>query len=465
MYELLPEYIERLELIASHVQASEQLQQYLEEEEEEHYNQMKELYEPHINLVYQDVAREHPLQLTNMETVLLNPAFEGLFLPRILGYSVLRGAINVNYKYIRPQDHFQNILEVICNSANFDILKKRIGQTIQMGFALSSDIWVTNLLAKVNNRRVRNYLQALKSDRLRDIRERRTAYTRYERQFRNENFLSVKFPETPAELTIEYPALARFFHYRVQHQAENNTSLHTAIDQFLDTKALIGSKEHFKLSALYGAFFQALPEDSAKTLKKNFNAAREVIPESDELLLGFLLELHQDKNVSLDEQSDLRLSKIVDAKQKDQLSEYYELVAAIHTEGYTNDTTQEKIRAAYLNHEGLSDFNEGVRRTIFHYFHRFVSNLETSDYSSFFEITKLFAVYMGLFDNQKFNQDLKDLSMSYVRKLLKTYTDKRGKDYQDIKKFVSATFLDFKFLTDKEIVNLFKTRRKKKTEA
>ena len=121
----------------------------------------------------------------------------------------------------------------------------------------------------------------------------------------------------------------------------------------------------------------------------------------------------------------------------------------------------------YLSHEGLSSFNEGIRRTIYRYFHDFVNNLETSDYPEFFEITKLFAVYMGLFGNQQFNQDLKELSMAYVRKLLKTYTDKRGKDYQDIKKFVSATFLDFGFQTDKEIVNLFKTRRKrrKKEEA
>ncbi len=55
--------------------------------------------------------------------------------------------------------------------------------------------------------------------------------------------------------------------------------------------------------------------------------------------------------------------------------------------------------------------------------------------------------------------------MAYVRKLLKKYTDKRGKDYQDIKKFLSRTFKDFEFLKEKEIVELFKTRRKKKSTA
>ena len=47
-------------------------------------------------------------------------------------------------------------------------------------------------------------------------------------------------------------------------------------------------------------------------------------------------------------------------------------------------------------------------------------------------------------------------------KLLKKYTDKRGKDYQDIKKFVSTAFQDFGFLKEKEVVEMFKTRRKRK---
>ena len=100
--------------------------------------------------------------------------------------------------------------------------------------------------------------------------------------------------------------------------------------------------------------------------------------------------------------------------------------------------------------------------TILGYFRRFIENLEATSYADYFELTKLFPPYMSIFANQKFNQDLKDLSMSYIRKLLKKFTDKRGKDYQDVKKFVSTSFIDFKFLKEKEVVELFKTRRKRK---
>jgi hypothetical protein len=84
------------------------------------------------------------------------------------------------------------------------------------------------------------------------------------------------------------------------------------------------------------------------------------------------------------------------------------------------------------------------------------------DYPEYFELNKTFTTYMNIFINQEFNQKLKDYSLVYVRKLLKKFTDKRGKDYQDIKKFVSSTFVDLGFLTEKQVVELFKTRRKKK---
>lgn len=460
MYELMPTYLERLETIAGEIQASEVLQQYLEEEEEEYFNTLKETFEPHINLVYQDVAAHHPLQLIHLERILLDTAFEGLFLPRILGFSVLRGTVDQRYKYTRPQHHFQDILLAICNSANFDILKKRIGQTIQIGFALSSDIWVTNLINAIDNRRVRHYLQGLKSDRLRVVEERQRDYARYNRQFLNENFLSVVFPDTPSELTIEYPSLERFLLYRINTQEDNN-SLLEPLDAFVSNEALIGTKEHLKVSTLYGAFFN-LPDDSEVTLSEAIEKMRAELPDADEVQLEFLLYLHAHKDIKLTPEADLSLAAFYDRQSKDQLSEYFTIIEKIHTEGYTNESTQEAIREVYLNHEGLSAFNEGIRRTIYQYFATLVKNLEVTDYTSYFEVTKLFAVYMGLFGNQQFNQHLKELSMAYVRKLLKVYTDKRGKDYQDIKKFVSATFLDFGFLTEKEIVNLFKTRRKRK---
>lgn len=462
MYELDDKYLVQLEDIASEVQESDELVSYLEEEEEEFYLRLKEMFEPKIGLVYDEVAAKDPLQLIALETVLLNPLFEGLYLPKILGYSVQRGEINEKYKYVRPQDHFKDVLLAICNSANFDILKKRIGQSIQMGFALSSDIWVTNLISSISNKRVRYYLQGQKLDRYRPLGARKTGYHRYQKQFINDNFHTAEFPGTISELKIMFSPLKNFLIYRIRSRWDN-ASLIAPLKTFLENEAFPKTEEYLQIAFLYGAFFELNEEDS-QHLSKHLAAVRKDLPECDEKWLAFVLELHKRDDVKLDPQADLRISALLDKKVKDQLSEYYTLTDQIHSQGYMNEEVHEAVRVFYSRHEGLSLINECVRAVIYGYFQRLISNLEEKAYPDFFEETKLFPVYMSIFANQKFNQDLKDLSMAYVSKLLKKFTDKRGKDYQDVKKFVSTTFVDFKFLKEKEVVELFKTRRKRKKQ-
>ena len=460
MYELEPEYLEQLEIIAGEIQASEALANYLEEEEEEYYDELKEAFEPRLHEVHRTVAEVRPLQLIALELVLLDDAFEGLFLPKILGYSVLRGEINEHMRYVRPQDHFRDILLTICASANFELLRKRIGQTIQVGFSLSSDIWVSNLIQEVDNKRVRSFLQSLRKDDLRNPKHRRELYERYQRQFRDEIYQTAEFPTNAAEAAVLFNELKSFLLFRNSHDFDNS-SLLAPLDEMATNESLHGTREFRQLITIYAAFFDPTAAEK-KRLEKVFNARRKATPEFSEEVLRLLLELKNNSQVRYGAEEDNRLSEIADHKIDDELSEYLELTDRIHRDGYNTTEVQEAILKAYNSHPGLSDFNENIRQTIYGYFHRFISNLEPTDYPEFFEISKLYALYIKLFGNQQFNQQLKDLSMNYVRKLLKTYTDKRGKDYQDIKKFVSTSFQDFEFLTEKEVVNLFKTRRKKR---
>lgn len=463
MQELDADYLDQLEVIAGEIQDSEELASYLEEEEEEFYLRLKEMFEPKIGMVYDEVAAKNPLQLIALETVLLNPLFEGLYLPKILGYSVQRGEINERYKYVRPQNHFKEVLLAICNSANFDILKKRIGQSIQMGFALSSDIWVTNLINSITNKRVRYYLQGQKLDRYRPLPARKAGYERYQKQFKSDNFHSTEFPETLSELKVLFSPLKNFLIYRIGSRWDN-TSLIEPLKNFLENKEFQQTDEYLQIAFLYGTFFE-LDEANSKHLSKHLNKVRTDLPEFDAKWLDFVLALHKRDDIELDAEADLRISALLDKKVKDQLTEYYNLTDLIHSEGYMNDEVHDAVRVFYSRHLGQSIINECVRAVIYGYFERLISNLEEKAYPDFFEETKLFPVYMSIFANQKFNQNLKDLSMAYVRKLLKKFTDKRGKDYQDVKKFVSTAFVDFKFLKEKEVVELFKTRRKRKKKA
>ena len=462
MYELDQKYIEQLELIAENIQDSEELAQYLEEEEEEYYNQLKEAYEPRLAEIYHEVAHSNPLQLVALELILLDPAFEGLYLPRILGYSVLRGQINEHYKYVRPQEHFKQILLTICESSNFDLLKKRIGQTIQIGFALSSDIWITNLIAGINNKKVSNFLQAQKSDRYFDEQERKNAYQRYARQFHNENYLSADFPTDRTSLLLNAAQLKRFLTYRISAKVDNS-NLINHIDDLVAHEDFYGVREHFEIMMLYGCFFEH-DEASEAILREVINDVRRNHPEVAQWGMAYVRELHRHPQLDLGPANEKRFSALLDKSISDELAEYFQLADIVHTKGYTNLEAQDAVKEFYLKHEGLSVANECVRQMIFRYFRIYISHLENDAYTDFFEISRLFLVYMDIFSNQQFNQDLEDLSMEYIGKLLVHFTDKRGKDYQDIKRFVSSTLQSYRFITEKEIVEMFKTKRKKKED-
>ncbi|NNK90411.1 MAG: hypothetical protein HKO89_07360, partial [Saprospiraceae bacterium] len=143
MESLNSSYLSELEEIKKAIQASDELKKFLDEEEDDDYRALVQKYEGAIHDLYTRVANDNPLQLVSIEEHLLDSEYEGLYLPKALGYSVLRGRINDDIKYYRPQNHFKNILETIINSSNFEQINQRIGQSIQIGFSLSSDIWIT----------------------------------------------------------------------------------------------------------------------------------------------------------------------------------------------------------------------------------------------------------------------------------------------------------------------------------
>lgn len=456
-------YLERLEIISNTIQQSDELAYYLSEEEDTYYEQLKERFEPYIEGLYNEVADDNPLQLTALDQQLMKEEFEGLFLPRILGYSVLRGEYNKEYKYILPQDHFKDVLIAICYSPNFDMLKKRSGQSIQIGFAMSSDIWITNLLDTIDNKRIKYFLQSQKLDKYRTPEGRAAGLRTYKKQFQLFNYMSASFPKSVGELKVLGSSLKEFLLYRIVRNLNNN-SLMPYLKAFIENEDFQGEDEHLQVMGLYASFFSLNQEDQ-QHLALNFNKTRQKHPNFIERWLEFVLEMHESTQVDLNADADNRISAIVKGTENDELTGYYKLMDVIHSVGYMQEETMEAVKDFYNRHEGRSLVNECVRMTIFHYFERLLNNLEVTDYPELFELAKVYTVYINIFANQQFNQDVKYLSLRYIHRLLKHYTDKRGKDYQDIKKFVTATFQDLKFLSEKEIVEMFKTRRKKKQPA
>lgn len=460
MQALQKSYQQSLKAIAKEIQASDILAQYLDDEEEESYRQLIAGFEPAIEALHEQVALENPLQLISLEKELLDASFEGLFLPRILGYSVLRGVLTDDYNYYRPQEHLGEVLMTIANSMNFEMIRLRIGQAVQMGFALSSDIWITNMLNDIPNKKVRAYFNAQKLSKYRDADERKEGYKRFENQFAHMNFQTADFPEEAHDMKALYPGIKKFIQYRVLHNLDHSSYMANLID-LVENKAFHKEPEYREFLMHMGMFFELDTKQKA-AVAGTINSLRK----QDGFIEGYfenLEELYHDA-LPITATEDERMRDLLDLKIKDDLTRYYDVVHVLHDKGYIQEEVMLAIQKFYNHHEGLSKINECLRHAVMVYCRQFLSNLPETDYPEYFEIHKVFVQYINIFANEKFNQELKDLSMDYVKRLLKVYTDKRGKDYQDIKKFVSQQFVELAFLREKEVVELFKTRRKKKAE-
>jgi hypothetical protein len=460
MLPLSQDYIEQLEAIAGSIQESEQLTQYMETEEEEDYKVLQQMYEPILAELHLEVSKNDPLQLIAFENVLMDTAFEGLFLPKVLSYSILRGEVSAHdCKYTRQQEHFKNILTAIIQSPNFDWLKKRIGMTVQTGFMLSSDIWITNLINAFQNKRFRYYLQSSKVDKFRFDTERRAHWARYKKQFNNEIYFTADFPTQFTELKVLYPSVKEFIFERVSRNLDNS-SFKPQMREFIENESFWGQPEHVEMLAMYANFFELNEEENA-ALKAIFNTQRKAVAKFNDIYFAWLYEAFL-ANVDVNKDCDQRMFEILDENQTDDLTAYYKLTSVVHVHGYTAPESIDAVRVFHNNYEGLSTINQCVRRMIFNFIKQYMYSLEARHYNDYFETNKTFNAYMQAFGNQKFNHDIEQISLSFVQKSLKKFTDKRSNDYQKIKRFVSGSFVDMGFLNEKDVIEMFKTRRKKK---
>lgn len=461
MNTLNKEYLAQLHAIAEQIQASESLQQYLDTEEEEDFKAVVEEFEPQIGAIHEQVANDDPLQLNLLERELTDAKYEGLYLPRILGYCVLRGELNSRCKYIKPQDHFKHILLSICNSSNFEVIKQRIGQSLQIGFALSSDIWSTNLINEIPLKSVRYFLESKKIEKYRNEDTRRAVYRKFQRQYKSLNFMTAEFPKQALQLKLLAPRLKSFILYRA-HGNFNNENLLPTIVEFLGNEDLRSEKEYLELLMIIGMTIDLKDED-LEVLRTSLESLRKNYENFDHAYFTVLDELYDIPEIHV-AKADKRISSIVDKNKSGDLAEYYHVIDQVHALGYVHEDAIEMVRSFYYQHEGRSNQNECVRKVIFSYFANFLLQLDPKEYTAWFDIMKTMVIYMDIFNNEKFNIGVKEYSLKYIKKLIKTFTDKRGRDYQDIKKFTKSTFLDLKFMNEKELTELFKTKRKKPAE-
>ena len=452
-------YITRLEELKSLIQASEQLVAYLDTEEGNEYLELRRAFEPHLHEVYQDVADNKPMQLIDLESHLMDEKFEGLYLPKVLGYTILRGALDENYKFIRPQEQFKKVLSAIANSSNFDVIHQRIGQSVQIGFALSSDIWITNFIESLPSKRVRDFLISQKLPKYRELNPRVYGYDKYKRQFTEFNFQTAEFPQSVGDLPVYYPELKNFLVHRILINKPVD-NIEPYVEKLASQEGMWERWEFIYLIGLLANYFN-FGVRATTEINNSINKSRAKKAQFTTTYFEFLKELLL-SDIPVDSNCNDRISSRLDKGTKDDFTKYYGLMDILHVQGWVHEDSVVSVRDFYDQHEGLSTINECLRLTIYKFFSKIVRNLEVADYGQVIELFKVMTAYINIFNNQHFNQATKNRTLWFVKKFNKVYIDKRGKEYQEVKKFIASTFQELGLMKAKEVTEFFKTKRKKK---
>ncbi|MBK6623315.1 MAG: hypothetical protein IPG32_21540 [Saprospirales bacterium] len=325
---------------------------------------------------------------------------------------------------------------------------------------LSSDIWISNLINTFENKKIRYYLQTQKLDKYRNEADRKEAYLRLQAAVCQRQLPNGRIPGTPTELTIMISPLKHFIIHRILLPGADNSTIIPEITAFIANKDFHNHTGHLQILSLYVHYFDLEGADR-DIVEEALQKVRKSMPGFNHHWFEFLLEMEK-LGLDLNPDADVRALTALDLKVKDGLSDYYKMLDILHDEGFRSEKAQEAVRVFYSKHEGMSIESECIRQTVYLYFERAIRPMDVSDYLEFFEIAKPFTIYMGIFASQQFNQRIKDLSMAFVHKCMDKFTDKRGKDYQDVKKFVATSFKDWGFLREKEIQEMFKTKRTRK---
>jgi hypothetical protein len=288
--------------------------------------------------------------------------------------------------------------------------------------------------------------------------ERKAGFNSYSRQFAKFRYHTTVFPTNALENRALFYMMSTFLKSRAEVN-EHNSSFVPQFVLYLNNEDYHFTREHTLLLGLLINYFDLDKKEHDK-IKAILNKLRDASNFTD-VYFNFLLERFNSR-LKINSECDKRVANFVDFKKADdELTRYYTMALTLASKGFMHENSIDSVQKVYGQYEGMSIFNECVRQMVLGYFSRFISNIEVDAYNDYFEIDKYYRVYMGIFNNEQFAQNLKALSMSYLKKLQKHHEDKRSKEYQEIRKFFSHQFSEYGFMKDKDITEFFKTKRKK----
>ena len=238
------QYVAELNELKVAIQNSEELQALLDSEENDDFTKLRGAFEPQIHALYEKVSDVAPLQIFALEKALLDVDFEGVYLGKILNYTLLRASVNGDYKANLPNDTLEEAILAFAGSVNFDFLKKVSKQALQVAFAVASDVWITSLLQGIGNRKIVEYLQGLKPYKREFLKQRTSMYVSLRKQFSDTVLYTFAVPK-------DLPTFRQYVP-EIVFNLEKRISLDASVASFSGVLSDLLSKPEFLKSANFG---------------------------------------------------------------------------------------------------------------------------------------------------------------------------------------------------------------------
>ncbi len=462
--ELQKEYLEKLNAIKTHLQDSEEYQTYLDEEDEESYNTLRAKIEPYLNALYLEVSKNQPMQILTLEEAMMDHQLEGLYLDKLMSYSILRAKLTPDTRFDRSQDILEKMILFMTESSSFDLIENSMRLPVRMTFALSSNIWSNKVIEQISSKRAKEYLRRQLKEAKRDDHARVVQYKGLKKRYAEVPYQTAEVPAVEnLNWKVEYDDFRRFLVRRVEADVDNST-LVPSIYEFLNNEKLKGADEQIELFILYSHFFELEDEDfeNMEKILAEFQDKGEDFQNRYFELLSKLID-----EVDLDIEKTAIVSDLINKEKDDFLSNFYTLVASYSNRDHIDVELAEEIERYSHKYRELSPPIACFKKLLLYFIDQDIAKYLNEDYTQLFENVYIYDKLAESFLEKSYREEIGSVLDAHLNTLM-FYFKAKTAEFKAIKKLVSGTPVEFGFITMKEVRARYRAHRlaeKAKAEA
>ncbi len=448
------EFITKFEAIKSFMMGHETYQNYIDQIDQESFDAMKATLDPYLMALFNDVAGKAPLQLIALEDLIMDEELEGLFLPEILTFNVLRASVNDKSKFTRTPDRLERIIRFICISPGFDFIKNTIRLPLRLSLVMSSSIWGHKLAESIQARRSREYILQQLQEARRDEHASALQYKRLRDTYRHIAYQSAPVPVPGSTWKIQYIDFRKFIIDRINH-SQDNAALKPSIYEMLNEEYFSGSEEIIELLILLAHFFE-LEDDDFEAVEELFARFRANHSSFNEVYFDILRSLLLKDELTFSTSNAAIISDLLEStKGGDDLTEFYHLMTACDESELLTEDFVAKVELFSSQHRELVPVTSCLKIILLQIIDHEISEILGSDYTTLPDRIYLYDRIAEAFLEASYRESVAEVIVGHL-KVLMFYYDKSEPEFKEIKKMVGGTPVDYGFITMKEIRSLYR---------